>query len=358
MRALWQKYKKLFFSAFLLGLPFVFFYVNAKEARELNFFDEIILKISAPVQHATRFVIDSAFDLWDDYVYLRDQRVQNRRLARELSRLRSVETRLREVQSENERMGKLLELRDRMRGIHRVAARVIARSVSPYFRVHRVRIDSGSKAGIERGMPVVTGDGVVGRIHRVYGDYADVQLVADPKSSIDIIVQGTRATGFLRGRGESNNYRCRIEHLSLRDAVRDGDVIITSGLGQGNRFPKGLVVGRVSHVLSKQFAVGQEVDVLPAVDFSKVEEVFVLKDGAGVFVPPPKPGAPSAAGASAAPGTADMPTAPPPIETGEDARDAVPADAPIAPAPSIDPREIGGGERKRRLPRPEEVVPP
>jgi len=339
MGALWGKYKKAIVSMLLLGLPLLFFYVNAKKVQELNFFDRFVLQISSPIQEATRWAVDGVYDLWEDYVYLREQNKTNNALRRELSRVRGVTARLPHVEAENERLKKMLDFHRVTPTIQKVAARVIARSTSPYFRVYRITIDAGGAAGIKKGMPVVTGDGVVGRVHSVFGGKADVMLLADPESSIDVVVQGTRATGFLRGRGESNNYRSRIEHLSLGDVVREGDVIVTSGIGEGNRFPKGLVVGNVSHVVRKQFAVSQEVDVIPAVAFSKVEEVFVLKSGAGVFVPPARPGV--------TPGLPEMPSTPPDVDGGDDAES-------IGSAP--EPRQ-GGEELDETRTRGAKLVP-
>jgi rod shape-determining protein MreC len=304
MRAFWAKHKTKILGVLLLSLPFVFFYVNSREERDLNVFDKIVLRLSSPVQEATRWVTEGVIDLWEDYLYLRDQRRENGRLAAEVRRLRELDQRSTEVDAENVRLRKMLAFHRASAPVRKIAAQVIARSTSPYFRVHRIRIDAGAKSGLERGMPVVTPDGVVGRIQRAYGPYADVQLLADPESTVDVIVQGSRATGFLKGRGEANNYRCRIEYLALPDLVREGDVVVTSGVGVGNRFPKGLVVGKVSHVLRKQFAVAQEVEVIPAVDFGKVEEVFVLLDGAG----------------SAAGGEGGAAPAPPPEPEGEDSR--------------------------------------
>jgi rod shape-determining protein MreC len=281
MRAFWARHKTKILGVLLLSLPIVFFYVHSKHERDLNAFDRIVLRISSPIQEATRWVTEGLLDLWEDYLYLRDQRRANGRLAAEVRRLRELEVRSTELEAENARLRKLLGFHRATGTVRKVAAQVIARSTSPYFRVHRIRIDAGARSGLERGMPVVTAEGVVGRIHRAYGSYADVQLLADPESTVDVIVQGSRATGFLKGRGEANNYRCRIEYLSLPDLVREGEAVVTSGVGVGNRFPKGLLVGKVSHVVRKQFAVAQEVDVIPAVDFGKVEEVFVLLDGAG-----------------------------------------------------------------------------
>jgi rod shape-determining protein MreC len=290
MKSFWTKYKKLILALLLLSLPFIFFYANAKEERDLNFFDKAVRRISAPLQEATRWVVDTTSDLWEDYVYLRDQRKVNAKLHSEVQKLRGIAQRAAELERENARLKRLLDLTDSWPKVRKVAARVIARSTSPYFRVYQLVLNTAHTADVRRGMPVVTPDGVVGRVSRVSGKYAEVQLVSDPDSSIDVIVQGSRVAGFLRGRGEANNYRCRLEYLSLPSLVREGDAIVTSGLGKGNLFPKGLLVGRVSHVLRKQFAVAQEVEVIPAADFGKVEEVFVLLNGAGAEAPPvPRP---------------------------------------------------------------------
>lgn len=301
MRSFWAKYRKLILGLILLALPTVFLYANLKQERDLNAFDRFILRVSSPIQDATRWLVDEATDLWEDYLYLRDQRKTNVRLRRELRHLRGRQAGFAELEAENARLRRMLAFHRRWGQLRKVAARVIARSVSPYFRVQRIRVDAGRAVGLERGMPVVTPEGVVGTIHRVYGSYADVRLLADPESSIDVIVQGSRATGFLRGRGEANNYRCRLEYLSLPDLVREGDVIVSSGVGAGNRFPQGLLVGKVSHVVRKQFAVAQEVEVIPAVDFGKVEEVFVLVRSPATSPRAPAPTPPAPPGGTKAP---------------------------------------------------------
>src|SRR5258706_8678427 len=125
MIAIWAKYRKAIISLLLLGLPFLFFYVNAKNERSLNFFDEFILKISSPVQDATRWAIDSVYDLWEDYVYLREQRTTNLRLRRELSRLHGVQARLTTAEAESARLRKMLDFHRSTPTIQKVAARVM-----------------------------------------------------------------------------------------------------------------------------------------------------------------------------------------------------------------------------------------
>ena len=159
--------------------------------------------------------------------------------------------------------------------------------MSPQFRVLRLRIDRGDK-DVQPGMPVITGTGPVGRINKVFGDYADVTLISDPASSIDVIVPRTGGRGILTGLGRGNSYACKISYLERQNSVTSsastkvqvGDEVVTSGLGAS--FPPGLVVGKISAV-GKDDGMFQNVEVEPIVDVSRVRAVEVL------LAPPPPP---------------------------------------------------------------------
>jgi rod shape-determining protein MreC len=164
-----------------------------------------------------------------------------------------------------------------------LGARVIGAPLSSSFRVLRLRIDRGEHE-VASGMPVITGDGPVGRINKVYGDYADVTLISDPSSSVEVVIPRTGGRGILTGLGRGDSYACTIEWLerqSRPDAkVQMGDEIVTSGLGAS--FPPGLVVGKVTKV-ERDDGMFQKVEVQPAVDVSRVRAVEVL------LAPPPPP---------------------------------------------------------------------
>jgi rod shape-determining protein MreC len=83
---------------------------------------------------------------------------------------------------------------------------------------------------------------------------------------------------MLRGTGEDERYMARIQYLGREDALRVGDLVHTSGLGQ--RFPPSILVGRVTRIVREDFGLYQEVEVSPAVDFSRLEEVLILTEGA------------------------------------------------------------------------------
>ena len=128
-------------------------------------------------------------------------------------------------------------------------------------------------------MPVLTPEGVVGRIGHVSGKTSDIMLLVDSRSAIDVVVPRTGGRGILRGKAADNGYRCSIEYLTRGDPAQVGDKVVTSGLG--GAFPRDLPVGHVTAVLPGAVGLFQEVEVTPDVDFARLSEVLV------VAAPPP-----------------------------------------------------------------------
>ncbi|HTL38806.1 MAG TPA: rod shape-determining protein MreC, partial [Kofleriaceae bacterium] len=248
--------------------------------------DKALLRITAPLQAGVSWVVEGIGGLWGRYVALVDVEDENRELRDENERLR------RELSTMTRRAYDVQALEDlavvkRSTPADTLGARVIGAPMSPQFRVLRLRIDRGEK-DIQVGMPVITGTGPVGRINKVFGDYADVTLISDPSSSVEVVIPRTGGRGILRGLGRSDSYTCAIEWLergkplatNADSRVQVGDDVVTSGLGAS--FPPGLVIGKVS-VVGKDDGMFQKVEVAPAVDVSRVRAVEVL------LAPPPPP---------------------------------------------------------------------
>jgi len=266
-----RRYRDLFISIILLTVPFFFLNANLKNPDELNSLDRVILQISAPVQWVAAAAAEGASNVWDRYVYVVETRAESERLQRENARLRDENRRYAALSAEARRLRKMLDFRDSFEG-ELLSARVIARDTSRFFRVVRLRIDRG-ESDVRQGMPVLTYDGLVGQVQRAWSDFADVRLIVDPASSVDVVVQRTSSRGTLRGTGDLNRYACRVEYLRRTEEVRVGDLVFTSGAGR--RFPEGMLIGRLTAVDRRSFGLYQEVEVTPAVDISRLEEVFV-----------------------------------------------------------------------------------
>lgn len=260
----------------LLALPFFFLRSNLKEPAKTTALDRTVLQISAPIQYVATQLALGVSGIWQEYVYLIDVKRDNDRLREENARLRESNFQLQAAAAENHWLRRLLQLRDQVKGTM-LSAQVIGKEISPFFRVIRLRLDRGELDRVKEGMPVLTADGLVGQVRRTWGRHSDVLLVADKTSAIDVVVQRTGARGMLKGTGSAEHYVCRLEHLSREDDVQVGDLIVTSGLGQ--RFPASILVGRIHQLTKKEFGLYQEATVVPAVNFSRLEEVLILTSG-------------------------------------------------------------------------------
>ena len=210
--------------------------------------DRALLRITAPLEAGVSWVVEGVGGAWSRYVALIDVERENRELRDDNDRLRK------ELATMARRAYDVAALEDiavvkRAQPVDTIGARVIGAPLTPQFRVARLRIDRNERE-VAVGMPVITGAGPVGRIDKVYGKYADVMLVSDPSSSIEVVIPRTGGRGILTGLGRSDSYACKIEWLERQtkpeSKVVVGDDVVTSGLGAS--FPPGLVVGKVSAV--------------------------------------------------------------------------------------------------------------
>jgi rod shape-determining protein MreC len=266
-----RRARELVLTATLLALPLLFLRANLKDPTSLNGLDRLILRISAPIQAALTWAARGISHGWSRYVWLVGIEGENRRLHDENAQLRSDLSRM---QHDNAHVGELEKLVGLAAKINApaISARVVAVETSSFFRVVRVRLDVGD-APVKSGMPVVAPEGVVGRVHRAYGRYAEVMLAVDPKSSIDVMVARTRGRGTLKGIPGDNRYRTQLANFLRQDEVADGDLVVTTG---ADAFPRNFAVGKVAKVAKKDSGLWQDVEVEPAVDFARLDEVVVL----------------------------------------------------------------------------------
>jgi rod shape-determining protein MreC len=271
-----QRYKNVFICILALVIPFFFLRANLRDPSQLNAVDKIILTVSTPFQWAASAAVDAIGDIWSDYIYLVGLKEKNDRLHFEIQRLRAENNFYLETEGEVRRLRQMLGFRDTFGGElvpSRVVGREVGRGTSEQFRVMRLRIDAGDDI-VEKGMPVVTYDGLVGQISRTVGSYSDVLLTVDRKSQVPVVVQRNNAQGILRGTGELDRYTCDVEYLLRSDEVREGDQLFTSGAG--GKFPEGILAGHIISVQRENLGLFQKVVVEPAVSFSRLKEVFVI----------------------------------------------------------------------------------
>jgi len=254
----------VFFLAFVLFL----FSSSPNSGNSWSSLERLFVELTAPLQNLFTRTVQATMDFWLDYFYLVDVRQENERFKAEIQSLRMENQRYREMAAGYERLQNLLQFRRTI--AHPVlAARVIGRDPSGWFK--SIIIDKGAKDGLTASMPVVNADGLVGRIVAVSPHYAQVLLLIDQNSAVDILILPSRDRGILRGQSSE---ACRLEYVAKASSVRKGDPVITSGLA--GVFPKGIPVGHVLTVAEPRGELFKEVTLRTAVDFSKLEEVLVI----------------------------------------------------------------------------------
>ena len=268
----YRRYRDAVIVVVLLAVPFFFLRANIRNPGQLSALDRAILKISLPVQYASSALARGLSNLWADYVYLVEVKSDNQRLAYENARLRDRVRQLEHNEAENRRLRRLLGLKETIPG-DLVSAQVVAKDLNEFFRVASVALDRNDRE-IRPNMPVIAQDGVVGKVQRVAGDRVDVLLAVDPRSGIDVVNELTGARGFVLGTGDQSKYTCKVQLVERTDEMNVGDLLVTSGVGRS--FPKGIPVARVTKVIKRDFGIYQEVEAVPTVDFSRLEEVLIL----------------------------------------------------------------------------------
>ena len=266
MLAFLQRYRELLLVTALLLLPAGTYVANAKQGRNLSSLDELCLAISAPISRGVEASAGFILDLWTSYVDLREVRDENGRLREALALANGRLASRTEAELENERLHELLAFSKGLKG-RTVAAPVIG--VSP---THRRVVTIATGDGIATGMPVVTADGVVGKVVATYGRTADVQLLVDGASAVAARVQRSRARVTVRGTGEETSLQ--LANALRTDDIESGDILVTSGTDKV--FPKGLVIGRIGRVQREPYGMYLVGEIRPAVDPAGLEEVLVI----------------------------------------------------------------------------------
>ena len=198
-------------------------------------------------------------------------RTDNQRLQNENSMLRTQLIQLQQQEQDNEVLYSLLKVARTRPESNYVAAMVIGRDTNPFMRY--ILIDQGSDAGLRHGMPVITAQGLAGRVDAVTANAARVQLITDPGSAVNVRLPDTQTDGMLTGSvtGDVN-----LDMIPPEIELKAGELILTSGLG--GTYPSNILVGQVASVRKQTTSLYQGASVQPVVDFASLRAVLVVTD--------------------------------------------------------------------------------
>jgi rod shape-determining protein MreC len=225
----------------------------------------------------TRFVVIQEFlTVPRDVVALRQR---NAELETEVSRLQAQVVQLQNSVSDVDALAALVNFSRSNPENSYIAASVIGRDPSPFLRY--IIIDRGSSDGLRRGMPVVTDQGLVGRVDAVINSAARVQLITDTSSAVNVRLEKAKTEAILTGTVSGD---LELDLVPQDVTLAPGDLVLTSGLSGG--FPADLIVGQVLNSRKRDADLFQQAVIQPVVDFTKLKIVLIITDFRPVDITP------------------------------------------------------------------------
>ena len=228
----------------------------------------LLVQVCKPVLQLAHRSVSTGKNIHAAFVFNTELKRDNAALKNQVLFLQSKINQLQEYEIENRRLRSLLEFKENVQ-YDTIPAKVIGRDLTGWVQV--ILIDKGSRHGVQIDMPVVSGDGIAGKVIEAGYLSSKIQLLIDKQSRIGAIMQQSRIVGLIEGTGKTSlimNYLPRDEDFFIND------LILSSGLGQV--YEKGLVIGRIRAIYEEKFGLYKYAEVIPAVKYNKLEEVLVI----------------------------------------------------------------------------------
>jgi rod shape-determining protein MreC len=225
------------------------------------------VEVLTPLQRAGTWSIYTVRGGWRNYIDLRHTHAENEFLRAQVDKLQLRNRELESKSAEADRLAGLLNFKQSHTDVPMLVAQVIGASADLASRT--IFINRGEHDHLRRNLPVITPDGVVGKIVEVLPGSAQVLLINDQNSGVGALFSETRTHGVVKG---TSDPLLRLEYIANDEKVHAGELVVTSG--EDKIFPKDLPVGTVTSV--KQGNPFQVITVQPAARLDRLEDVIVL----------------------------------------------------------------------------------
>ncbi len=275
MDALLSRFRNLIVLAIVVALQLVLLAYQVKSNQDMRLIRVWAVTAVTPAARIIESIRSGTAGFFSDYFLLLDVRDDNRKLKSELGRLKLENQFLKTELSTADRARALAAFQSRSPS-RTIASRIIGNGTGANSKV--VYIDRGTTSGIEKGMAVITPDGIVGKIIQAFPVASQVLLVTDPTFAAGVISQKNHVHGTVKGQGGPN---CFIDYVQNEEKVDKGEWFYTSG--DDRVFPKGLPVGQANVV--RQGKTNKEIYITPSGLQGGFEEVLVVLEGVHQPIP-------------------------------------------------------------------------
>lgn len=231
--------------------------------------------IFVPMQQGINSTGAWIFDKTNDFRTMQELRAENEELQKRVDELTKAVTTSKLEQYELYNLRELYELDQKYPNYEKVAASVVARDSSNWFATFT--INRGSNHGIEAGMNVIAGSGLVGIVTDVGPNYSKVRSIIDDTSNVSSMIASTGDNFNVSGNLKTMNESMEITFSELKDEdnlVKVGDAVVTSYVS--DLYQQGILIGYISSIENSANNLTKEGTITPVVDFEHLEDVLVI----------------------------------------------------------------------------------
>lgn len=266
-------------TAFLVSLLIIG--VLLRTTGNLGPLEDLFYPIFGPVEALFSGIGDRISSVFGGFQDVNALQSQVKSLEAQLNQLTVDEVRVRELEIENSQLRAQLAYKQANPDYTLLGGSILQSNNPDLARVtgqdpsnllNYVIVDQGSGEGVAVGMPAVTPRGLVGRVTEVGAHWSRVLLIVDPSSSVNSVIQSSRATGVIQG---IIGGMLTLKFVPQGEGIAVNDLVLTSGIG--GSYPKRLVIGQVVAVQKRDTDLFQQATVKPSVDFNQLEFVLIIK---------------------------------------------------------------------------------
>ena len=230
--------------------------------------------IISPLQRIIYSVNDKLKNSFDFFVNFKNVKEENDALISENAELENKLVEYNRLKEENDKLREILNYANANKNYDYLGCNIIGYSGGNISNGYL--IDKGTKDGVEKDMVIISSQGLVGKITRSEENFSIMQTILNEDIAVAAMVESTReSTGIIKGIGNGKNRNLiSLTNLPIDSEIKEGDVILTSGLGR--MYPKEIRIGEVISVETDNVKVMKSAVVKPYVDFNKLEELVII----------------------------------------------------------------------------------
>jgi rod shape-determining protein MreC len=266
--------KKLFLLLLVTIVILIVIGVSSRKNSKINYLASAFNFIMSPLQQFTSYTADKVDELTGYFGDVKTLREENKKLKERVELLEDEVRKLESYREKNEELKEALNIKEQFNDFEFCGADIIARDAGNWFNVFTINV--GSKDGVSESDIVIAQNALVGRVMSADIMSSKVISIIDVDSTVSARIVRTRDLVVVKGDLKlKDDGLCRIEYIEPHIDISVGDTIETSGLG--GIYPKGIVIGEVKEVRQINNELNRYAIIEPAVDFKRIEEVYVLK---------------------------------------------------------------------------------